>query len=223
MPRHQPIPLPQMESQPRVTCFGLRRKRNDPAPRAWPQLSQSEETYEPVKPNKNFTGTVSPQTPTLPCCKFRLLLVPADIGVLKLRVMTTFLSSARTLYYLESSFLGLYTESMFQKPSTTCGASELLQALVRDPKAKHLEHQSGEVAQGGPTLDRPKAGEGKAEDITLTPKIMASYESISMPSQTNTQSDVIANSHPEDLTGLNGDSVRDRDRDEGADSIVVDE
>ena len=72
-------------------------------------------------------------------------------------------------------------------------------------------------------MDGTKPAEGKADDSSLTPKIMASYETVSLPSQSGIPSDSVSPLQTQIKPQLSSETVQDRDRDEGADSVLEDE
>lgn len=112
-----------------------------------------------------------------------------------------------------------------QKPSSTCGARDILQSFGTDFLSEIFEPRSRqkECSNGGSAerVEPPKATAKEAEDLSLTPKIMASYESISVTSQTHPQLRSGERTPPEELRTHQIDGIQDRE--DGADSIVEDE
>ena len=129
-----------------------------------------------------------------------------------------------------------------QKPATTCGARDILQTFgsdflseIFDSKAKErsgprrdTSHQNtvcqnGEAhvpnADAKQAVDDTKAAD-KVEEVSVTPKIMASYESMSLPSQNDMEMDPANAPRLGDLRQSNGESSEEREREEGADSIA---
>ena len=106
---------------------------------------------------------------------------------------------------------------------TTCGAKDILQSFGTDFLSDIFESRSRRSSNTG-TVNRaePAKTVGKeAEDLKLTPKIMASYESISVTSQTHPQLRLEEKTHSTEFPGYEIDGIQDRQ--EGADSIVQDE
>ena len=86
-----------------------------------------------------------------------------------------------------------------------------------------FESRSRREPIAGPVnrAEPPKPVGKEAEDLSLTPKIMASYESISVTSQTHPQLRCEESSHSTEFRSHQIDGVQDRE--DGADSIVQDE
>lgn len=114
---------------------------------------------------------------------------------------------------------------LLQKPTTTCGARDILQSFGTDFLSDMFESRNRRNSNTGVDHrpEPPKALGKEAEDLSLTPKIMASYESISVTSQTHPQLRSDEDTHSAEFRSHQINGIQDRDREDGADSIVQDE
>ena len=107
-----------------------------------------------------------------------------------------------------------------QKPTTTCGGRDILQSFGTDFLSDIFEKRSKDkdqpVREAVTRREPLKAAEQEKEYLSMTPKIMASYDSISVSSQTHPQLRSEEESQPGCYRSL-------QDREDGADSIVEDE
>lgn len=111
--------------------------------------------------------------------------------------------------------------ALLQKPVRICGAQDVLQTFgafaIFETRNKQRDVEPAD------RKEPPTSAESGIEEVSITPKIMASYESISVQSTTRRESQQQEAVRPAIISHESTDTTLDRDRDDGADSIVQDE